>query len=166
MKMTILLSVLLMAGLFLMRWSGIALIRDKRFFTFVPKTVADAVQPRHERFPGAYGLGWLLVGLAECTMGGAVIWGGVYGVREGFTFVQLAARFLVMILLLKAFDVLIIDYFLLCRSHFFQRYYPETAPFIGPHLFGHNRRTHLSHFLLALPASALMAWLFPLILRG
>ena len=142
MKMTILLSVLLMAGLFLMRWSGIALIRDKRFFNFVPKTVADAVQPRHERFPGAY------------------------GVREGFTFVQLAARFLVMILLLKAFDVLIIDYFLLCRSHFFQRYYPETAPFIGPHLFGHNRRTHLSHFLLALPASALMAWLFPLILRG
>ena len=52
MKTTILLSGLLLAGLFRMRWSGIALIRDKRFFTFVPKTVADAVQPRHERFPG------------------------------------------------------------------------------------------------------------------
>ncbi len=50
----------MMAGLFLLLWSGIALIQDKRYFTSAPKEIQDAVRPREERFPHAHALVFFL----------------------------------------------------------------------------------------------------------
>ena len=61
MFVTILCAVMMMAGLFIMLYAGVALIQDKRFFTSAPKEVQAAVQPRDERFPGAHALGWFLM---------------------------------------------------------------------------------------------------------
>ena len=68
MLITIILAVIMMAGLFLLLWSGIALIQDKRYFTSAPKEIQDAVQPREERFPHAHALGFFLVGCAFILM--------------------------------------------------------------------------------------------------
>ena len=64
MLITIILAVIMMSGLFLLLWSGVALIQDKRYFTSAPKEIQDAVQPRPERFPHAHALGFFLVGCA------------------------------------------------------------------------------------------------------
>lgn len=48
-----------------------------------------------------------------------------------------------MLLLLKAFDILFFDWFLLCRSNFFPRYYPEVKAVLGLHLFGFNKKSHV-----------------------
>lgn len=48
---------------------------------------------------------------------------------------------------------------MLCRSRFFPRYFPETEKLLGPHLFGYNRKEHLLHVVLFIPACLLMAWL-------
>ena len=69
MLVTVILSLVLMAGLFLMLWSAVAFIQDKRFFTSAPKDVLAAVRPRTaERFPGARRLGWRLMILAIALM--------------------------------------------------------------------------------------------------
>jgi len=34
---------------------------------------------------------------------------------------------------------------------------------IGPHMFGYNKRTHIWHFVIYIPASAVAAWLCALI---
>ena len=54
MGLTILLSLITMAGLFLMLWSGVGFIQDKRFFTSAHKEILAVVEPKKERFKGQH----------------------------------------------------------------------------------------------------------------
>ena len=157
MHLTVVLSLVMMASLFLMLYAAVALVQDKRLFTSAPKDIQSAVQPKLERFPGAHVLGWLLLVFAVLLFVGTIICGGWDGVRNGFSFRHFFCRFLFMLVSLKAFDVLVLDWFLLCHSRFFPHYYPEVSDLVGPHLFGFNWRSHLLHLLVFLPVSAVIA---------
>ena len=160
MTVTVILSLALMAGLFLMLWSAVAFIRDKRFFTSAPKDVQAAIRPRaEERFPGARRLGWRLMILAVALMAFALIYAGLDGAERGFGFRQFFTRYLVMLLALKAFDILFFDLVLLCHSDFFPHYYPEVKGIVGPHQFGYNWREHLLMIVLLPVAAAALAGL-------
>lgn len=161
MGVTILLSIMMMAGLFLMLLAGVGFIQDKRFFTSAPKEVQDAVLPRQERFPGAHALGWLLGIVSVALMLGAVVIGAMNGIQEGFGFLPFFIRFFVMIILLKAFDILFFDWFLLCHSGFgfFQYFYPETKEVLGLHLFGYNKKSHIIQVILFTLVAILLAWI-------
>lgn len=165
MIVTILLSLMMMAGLFLMLLSGIGFIQDKRFFTSAPREVQDAVQPRAERFRGAHAIGWVMAAVSLLMMGGAMVIGAVDGIRTGYSFGQFFVRFLVMLLLLKAFDILFFDWVLLCNAGFgfFPHFYPETKEVLGRHLFGYNIRTHLTHISVFPFAAAVLAWICTMI---
>jgi len=156
---TLLLSVLLMAGLFLMLLAAVGFIQDRRLFTSAPKDVQAVIRPREERFPGAHAVGWVMMALALAMMGGAFVLGGVDGVRNCFTFLQFFGRFLTMLLLLKAYDILFFDLYLLCHSGFFPYFYPETKDHVGPHQFGFNWKSHLIQIALCPVVSALPAWI-------
>ena len=159
MLLTVVLSLVMMASLFLMLYAAVALVQDKRLFTSAPKDIQAAVQPKAERFPGAHILGWCLLVFAVLLFVGTIICGGWDGVRNGFFFRQFFFRFLYMLVSLKAFDVLFFDWFLLCHSQFFPHYYPEVSGLVGPHQFGFNWRSHLLHLLAFLPVSAGIAWI-------
>jgi len=137
----------------------VALIQDKRFFTSAPKAVQDAVLPKPERFPSAHKLGWKLIILSLVLMAGSLFYAGVNGAENGFTFWQFFWRYLVMLLLLKAFDILFFDLVLLCHSNFFPRWYPEVKGIVGPQQFGYNWKTHLLHIVLSPVVSLALAWL-------
>lgn len=144
MLVTIALACVMMAGLLLMIFAAVALIQDKRMFTSAPKDIQEAIRPRTgQRFPGAHVLGWLLLVVAVVLVLGPLVIAGWEGVRDGLGYWQLFGRFLVMLLLVKAFDVLFLDWFLLCHSHFYQHYYPETEGCAGFHSFGFNARSHV-----------------------
>lgn len=70
----------------------------------------------------------------------AFLYGAWDGLRHDFTFWQFAGRFLAMLYLMKAFDIIFLDWFLLIKSRFFQHYYPETKGCAGYQQFGFNRR--------------------------
>lgn len=160
MLVTVILSLVLMAGLFLMLWSAVAFIQDKRFFSSAPKDVQAAVLPRREeRFPGAHRLGWKLMILAIALMLFALLYAGLDGVEKGLGFWQLFTRYLIMLLALKAFDILFFDLVLLCHSGFFPRYYPEVKGIVGPHQFGYNWREHLLMIVLSPVAAAALSGL-------
>ncbi|MBE6130045.1 MAG: hypothetical protein E7185_12340 [Erysipelotrichaceae bacterium] len=158
---TIILSLIMMAGLFLMLYAGVGLIQDRKIFTSAPKEVQEAVLPRNERFPGAHLLGWLFAAAAVLLMTGAVIYGARDAALNHFTFGQSFARFLVMLLLLKAFDIGFFDWFLLCNKGFgfFQRFYPEVGKVLSRQLFGYNWKTHLCHILASPLIAAVLAWI-------
>ena len=159
MLITIIFAVIMMAGLFLLLWSGIALIQDKRYFTSAPKEIQDAVQPRPERFPHAHALGFFLVGCAFILMIAPIVIGCIEGIACGYDFWQFFIRFLIMLLGLKLYDILFFDLFLLCHSGFFPHYYPEVKGIVGPHLFGYNWKTHLIHIIVFIALSAGLALL-------
>ena len=168
MLLSILLSVMMMAGLFLMLLGGVGYIQDKRYFSSAPKEVIDAVpESKPERFPGQRAVGWGLIALSLALMAGAPILSAWDGIRNGFGFRQFFRRFIVMLLGLKAFDVGFFDWFLLCNAGlgFFPHFYPETKAVLGHRLFGYNRKTHLAHIIAAFPVSALLAWICTLFFR-
>lgn len=161
MLLTVLLACLMMAGLFLMILAAVAFIQDKRMFTSAPKDIQEAIRPRtEERFPGAHAIGWVLLVVAVALLLVPLVVGGLDGRAQGWGFWQLFGRFLAMLLLVKAFDVLFLDLFLLCHSHFYQHYYPETEGCAGFHSFGFNARSHVVQALLFVPVSAVLAALF------
>ena len=83
---TILLSFLMMAGLFLMLLAAVGFIQDKRLFTSAPEDVQAEIRPREERFPGAHAVGWAMMAIALAMMGGAFVLGGVTASKTGSPF--------------------------------------------------------------------------------
>ena len=166
MLLTILFSIMMMTGLFLMLWGGVGFIQDKRFFSSAPKEIVEVVPDRkRERFKGQYALGWLMIVLSFVFMLGAIVLGAWGGIRNDYGFWQFFWRFVIMLLGLKAFDIGFFDWVLLCNNgfHFFSHYYPETKGVYGRYLFGYNWKTHLTHIVLGFPFAALVSWVCTII---
>ena len=72
-------------------------------------------------------------------------------------------RFLGILYAMEVYDIVFFDWVLLCHSNFFPHFYPELKGIVGPQQFGCNKTSHLRHFALYLPASALAAWLCTLL---
>ena len=87
---TLLLAVMMMAGLFMLLLGGVGFVQNKSFFSSAPKEVRDAVpDTKPERFKGQHIVGWIIIILAFALMIGAVVIGAVMGIRDGLTFWQL-----------------------------------------------------------------------------
>lgn len=156
--MTFILTLVMMAGLFLLLWEAVGFVQDKRLFTSAPKEIQDAVQPKTERFKDQHILGWLMLIIALIMMVGAILLGAWDGIRNYFSFSRYFVRFLIMLLGMKVFDIVVFDWFLLCRSNFFPRYFPKVKSIVGPRLFGYNWKTHLKEITVYLVVSLLLAW--------
>ncbi|MBR3082582.1 MAG: hypothetical protein IKH06_07010 [Clostridiales bacterium] len=153
---------MMMAGLFLLLWGGVGFIQDKRFMSSAPKEALEVIPDRMpERFKGQYAVGYVIVVIAFALMGGAMVIGAWNGIRNDFSFWQFFIRFMVMLLALKAYDVIFFDWVLLCNAgfDFFPRFYPECKPVLGHYLFGYNWKTHLAHVIAFFPISAVIAWI-------
>lgn len=124
MFVTIICSVMLMAGLFLMLLGGVGFVRDRRFFTSAPKDVQAVLQDKEERFPGQHIIGWCLIVVSVLMMADSMVYGGWDGIRNDYGFIPFFIRFFAMLLLLKAFDVCFLDWVLLCNAgfNFFPRF--------------------------------------------
>ena len=164
MKITILASVMLMAAYFLILYAGVGFIQDKRFFSSAPaETLSVIPDKKEERFRGAHAVGWVLAVSAALIFAGAFVLAAWDGVKNGFGFFAFFARFLVMLYLMELYDIFFFDWYLLCRSNFFVRFYPEVKSVMGPQQFGYNRKTHIMHFIVYIPACAALAWICSLL---
>ena len=127
MKITLLASFLVMAAYFLLLYAGVGLIQEKKFFSSAPREVFAAVPERKaERFRGAHILGWCLGILAMLLFLGAAVLAAWDGVRNGFTFGAFFARYLVILYVMEAYDILFFDWVLLCHSNFFPHFTPRS----------------------------------------
>ena len=127
MKITLLASFLVMAAYFLLLYAGVGLIQEKKFFSSAPREVFAAVPERKaECFRGAHILGWCLGILAMLLFLGAAVLAAWDGVRNGFTFGAFFARYLVILYVMEAYDILFFDWVLLCHSNFFPHFTPRS----------------------------------------
>ncbi len=157
MKLTILLGLVLMADLFALLWIAVALVQEKWLFTSAPKDIQQKIQQHPERIPHQRWLGRRLLIMAAVIYVMTYIYGGYDGIIRGFSFADFFMRFLIMSYMLKAFDMVFFDWFLLTRSHFFQHYYPETEGCAGYSSFGFNIRQQLTMIALYPLLSALFS---------
>ena len=159
MIVTLLLSLILMAALFMMILAAVAFIQSKKLFGSAPKDIQDTITEHEERFPGARLFGWILLIFAVFTLLGAFLYGAWNGIQNEYSLMTFFGRFLIMLYLLKAFDILFLDWFLLTKSHFYQHYFPETEGCAGYHQFGFNRKEQLRSIVLSPFIALLLAWI-------
>lgn len=167
MRLTLLLSVIMMAGLFLLLYAGVGFLRDKKYFTSAPKEI-QALLPDYipERFPGAHAVGWILAVISILLLAGPILYGGYDGIIKGFSFGQFFLRFLIMLESLKGFDVLFFDWYLLSHSNFFPHFFPEIPELkdaMGPQLFGFNKKSQIRAAITYIMAALLLALICTLI---
>ena len=159
MLVTTLLTLIFIASISLMMYSAVALVQNKRLFSSAPKDVQTAIQEKPERFRGARALGIILLIVSFCGCAFAFIFGAVNGIQNGFGFWQFFVRFLIMLYLYKAFDMVCFDWLLLTKSHFFQHYYPEIEGCESLEKYGFNLKSQIAK-LIAFPfISLLAAWI-------
>ncbi len=163
MLITALSAIIIMAAYFLLLYAAVGFIQDKRLFSSAPKEIVAVIRDKKERFHGAHAIGWLMAGLAVLLFLGAFALGAWDGIRNDFGFIKFFARFLIMLYLMEIYDIFFFDWFLLCHSEFYPRFYPETREIVGPHLFGFNMKEHMIHFVIYIPVCAVTAGVCSLI---
>lgn len=164
MTVTVILTLLMCALLFLMIWAAAYFYPWDRLLDFFPEDVAEKARLHKPPFPDAPVIGRVVMVLCVLGFAGVIVYGGWDGVRNGYTFGRFLVRFLVILSGVKAFDIIGLDYFLITRTQFFQHYIPETKGCAGYHRFGYNRKEQIKRILLLPFAALLTAWICSLFL--
>jgi len=58
---------------------------------------------------------------------GGIIWLGIDGIRSGYGFWKLTLRFIVLLYVMKVFDIVVQDQWLVMTLGYFKKICPETA---------------------------------------
>lgn len=129
-----------------------------------PEDVQEKLKPRLECLPMSPKrvLGWIILALFVAGYLALFVIGGIDGLKRGFTFGQFFLRFFTIGAVIKAFDIIALDWYLLTKTHFFQHYFPETEGCAGWQDFGYNRRQQARQCAMIVLGSAVTAWIFTL----
>ncbi len=160
MILTVFLAIVFCMAITLLLISAVAFVQDKRFFSSAPKEAQEVLKPRdRELFYGARTMGWILIIISSLTILGVGVISIWDGLRSGYSFNQFFLRFVLILTIYKAYDMIFFDWFLLCKFHFFQHYYPEVESVYEDRKYGFNLKSQLLKLLVIFPAaSALAAW--------
>ena len=161
MFLTVFLAIVFCAAITLLLISAVAFVQDKRFFSSAPKEALEVLKPRNEElFYGARTTGWVLMIISILMILGVGAVSICDGFRSSFSFIQFFLRFVTIFTVYKAYDMIFFDWFLLCKFHFFQHYYPEVESVYSGRKYGYNIKSQLLKLLVIFPAvSALAAWI-------
>ena len=161
MLLTVFLAIVFCGAITLFLISAVAFVQDKRFFSSAPKEAQEAIKPRNEElFHGARAMGRVLMILSALMITGVFVVAVWDGFRNGYSFLQFFLRFVLILTIYKAYDMIFFDWFLLCRFHFFQHYYPELESVYNGRKYGFNIKSQLLKLFVIFPAvSALAAWI-------
>ncbi len=163
--MKLLLAIAGCALLFLGIWGMTVTMPTALLAKNFPKDVQEKLRPRLDSLPMSPKrvLGWVILVLFVAGYLALFVVGGLDGLKRGFTFGQFFLRFFTIGAVIKAFDIIALDWFLLTKTHFFQRYFPETEGCAGWQEFGYNRRQQARQCVMIVIGSAITAWIFALL---
>ena len=161
MLLTVFLAIVFCTTITILLIAAVAFVQDERFFSSAPKEAQALIKPRDvELFHGARTMGWVMMILSALTILGVGIISIWDGFRSGYSFMGFFVRFVSIFTIYKAYDMIFFDWFLLCKFHFFQHYYPEAAAALKGRKYGFNIKSQLLKLLVIFPAvSALAAWI-------
>ena len=159
MTITIILTLIMCALLFLMIWAATYFYPWERLLEFFPKDIEEKAKQHKPPFPAAPAIGWIIMALCMLGFIGVIVYGGWDGIQRDYTFGQFLVRFLIILLGVKAFDIIGLDYMLITKTQFFQHYIPETKGCAGYHNFGFNRKEQIRQCIMLPFAALLIAWI-------
>lgn len=142
-----------------MLFSAVALVQSDMIVNVAPKEARPLIQPKPERFKGQHILGWVLLILSFFMLIADFVIAVWHGVSSSFGFWQFFARFLIILYVYKAFDMVCFDWLLVTKSHFFQHYYPELEGCETYSKYGFNLKAQILRIIVYPFLCAFLAWL-------
>ena len=120
MGLTFLLTAGMMVLLFLGIWSATLTLPYKGLAKNFPKDVQERLAPRLDNLPmsGKRVFGCVILVFLLVAMFGIIVYAGVDGIRQEYSFGRLLLRFLIIGIGIKVFDIVGLDFFLLTKTHF------------------------------------------------
>ena len=122
---------------------------------FLPEDVKLAAKDHPEPPKSKQILAYVIFAVFIIAMIGGIIFVGLDGVRSGCGFWKLTLRFLVVLYINKAFDILVQDQWLVMTVGFYKKIFPETADCEGWKNRGFNNKKQIVR-IIAYPFLCMM----------
>ena len=115
---------------------------------FLPEDVREAAKdhvdpPKHKQMIAHCLLAFFLI-----SMLAGIIYIGMDGIREDIGYLQLTLRFVVLLYVMKIFDIVVQDQWLVMTVGYFKKIFPETAKCEGWKNRGFNNRNQIIRIIL------------------
>lgn len=94
---------------------------------FLPEDVRLAAKDHKEPSMGKQMMAHVLLVIFLASMVGGIVYLGIDGVRQGYSFWKLTLRFIVLLYVMKAYDIIVQDQWLVMTVGYFKKIFPETA---------------------------------------
>lgn len=159
---TIIVSLLMCLTEFLVIVTASPLAKPSLVLRFLPEDIREAAkdhpEPSRAKQFVAYGLFLIF---ATAYIGGTVYL-GIDGLKSGYGFRKLWLRFLISLYIIKAFDIIVQDQWLVMTSGFYKKLFPETADCEGWKNRGWNNKNQIMRLILFPFACLITAGIFML----
>ena len=162
MKTTLILAIAGCLLLFEMIWVATITMPFSALAKNFPLDIQEKLRPRIENLPMSLKrvTGGTVVVLLMLAWGSLFILGGIDGRNNGFAFSDYLIRFIIIAGVVKAFDIICLDYVLLTKTNFFQHYLPETIGCEGWQQFGYNRKQQIRQCIFMPICCVILALIF------
>ncbi len=132
---------------------------------FLPADVREAAKDHPEPPMYKQMAAHILFGIFILSMLAGILYIGIDGVKSGCGFPALTGRFILMLYIMKAYDIIVQDQWLVLTVGYFKKLFPETADCAGWKDRGFNNKNQIIRIILYPFLSMLTAGLFILICR-
>ena len=127
MKLTVLTALCLCVIEFLVIVIASPMAKPSLVLHFLPKDIQEAAKdhpepPKYRQF-----IAHILFALFLISFIAGIVIVGLDGIRENCSYINLVRRFILLLYIIKAFDILVQDQWLVMTSGYFIRIFPETA---------------------------------------
>lgn len=130
---------------------------------FLPKDIREAAKHHPEPPKRKQILAHILLGIFLLSFLGGIVFLGLDGLKHEYSFWKLTLRFIVTLYIIKLFDIVVQDQWLVMTSGFFQRIFPETRDCAGWRDRGFNNKNQIVRIVvypfLCMLTAALFLWI-------
>ncbi|MBQ8927377.1 MAG: hypothetical protein IJ055_03765 [Oscillospiraceae bacterium] len=160
---TIVTALILCAAEFLTILLASPMAKPGLVLRFLPEDIREAARDHPAPPKWKQMTAHLLLGLFLLSFLGGIAFLGLDGLRHGYGFWRLTGRFIVTLYLIKLFDIVVQDQWLVMTSGFFRRIFPETRDCAGWHDRSFNNKNQLIRIVvypfLCMLTAALFLWI-------
>ena len=130
---------------------------------FLPEDVRVMAKNHPEPTKWKQMLAHFMLAVFLLAMLSGIIWLGIDGIKNGYGFWKLTLRFIVMLYVMKIFDILVQDQWLVMTLGYFRKIFPETADCEGWKNRSFNNKNQIIRIIAFPFLSMLLSGIFILI---
>lgn len=160
---TLITSLILCAVEFLTIVLASPMAKPSLILHFLPEDIRAAAKDHPEPPKWKQMIAHILLAVFLLAFLGGIVFLGVDGLKHGYGFWKLTLRFILALYIIKLFDIVVQDQWLVMTSGFFQRIFPETKDCAGWRNRGFNNRNQLVRIVtypfLCMLTAALFRWI-------